>query len=153
GAERKIVTSLHLDPESLERTITARNEKYDVIRKKETRYSVINPDADIIIVAYGTIARIVRSIIDEHNAEKEGFSLGLFCPLTLFPFPETELYNISKGKKAVFTVEMSSGQMVEDVRLAVLTNAPVKFWGRNGGIVPSAEEISAQAKKIWEAVK
>ncbi|HLV08913.1 MAG TPA: transketolase C-terminal domain-containing protein, partial [Halanaerobiales bacterium] len=110
------------------------------MKKEEVRYETYrSDDADIIIVAYGTTARISISAID--MAREKGIKAGLIRPISLFPFPEEVINEASSGVEAFLTVEMSLGQMVEDVRLAVNGQCPVHFFGRTGGIVPSPEEI------------
>jgi len=148
---RAVINSLGLDPNELERTIIERHKKYETIKETEVKYATLNADdCDILVAAYGSVARIMRSVIDDNT--DENLKIGLFCPLTLWPFPEKELAALAKGKKAVMCVEMSSGQMLEDVKLAVLESAPVHFYGRMGGVVPTAEEIYGEIVKLKEAL-
>jgi 2-oxoglutarate ferredoxin oxidoreductase subunit alpha len=131
--------------------IDKRQERYELVKKNEVKYNTYHAeDCDILVVAYGSVARIVRSVIDEN--QNENLKIGLLCPLTLWPYPEKELAALAKGKKAVVCIEMSSGQMLEDVRLAVMNEAPVRFYGRMGGVVPTAEEIYAEIVKIKEVL-
>jgi len=140
GREPNIINSLYLDPAELEKHNLKMKEKYDQMKKEEVRYETYrSDDADIIIVAYGTTARISISAID--MAREKGIKAGLIRPISLFPFPEEVINEASSGVEAFLTVEMSLGQMVEDVRLAVNGQCPVHFFGRTGGIVPSPEEI------------
>jgi len=140
GREPNIINSLYLDPAELEKHNLKMKEKYDQMKKEEVRYETYrSDDADIIIVAYDTTARISISAID--MAREKGIKAGLIRPISLFPFPEEVINEASSGVEAFLTVEMSLGQMVEDVRLAVNGQCPVHFFGRTGGIVPSPEEI------------
>ena len=101
-------------------------------------------DADIVIVAYGSVARICRKVAQ--LAREEGIKVGVIRPITLFPFPTVELQRLAAMGKKFISVELSAGQMVEDVRLAVGND--VQFYGRTGGIVPTPEEILEQIKKM-----
>ncbi len=149
--KRAVINSLGLVASELEEANIKRQEKYARVKKNEVRYNEYHAeDCDVLVVAYGTVARIVRSVIDEN--QNEGLKVGLFCPTTLWPYPEKELAALAKGKKAVLCVELSSGQMVEDVRLAVGSAAPVHFYGRMGGMVPTAEEIYAEVVKLKEVL-
>ena len=139
----RIIKSLFLDPQSLEDNCLILHEKYMRMKKEEVRYELykIKPKNDILIVSYGTMARICQTVIDE--LEGEGYSVGLFRPITVFPFPENELKKevLRKNIRTVLTVEMSMGQMVEDVEKVVAGAKPVEFFGHTGGIVPSPEEV------------
>ena len=103
-------------------------------------------DADYVIVAFGSAARIAEKSIE--NAREQGIKVGLFRPITLWPFPEKELHELAKTKKGILVVEINAGQMVQDVRLAVNGQAPVEHFGRLGGIVPEPEEIVEALKKL-----
>jgi len=141
------VTSLNLDPVTFEQDIRKRYERYEEIKKAEIRYEEVNVDkADLIFVAYGTSSRICLGAVEA--AKKEGLELGIFRPISLWPFPYARLSGLAKKGKRFLTVEMSMGQMVEDVRLAVNGTAPVDFYGRCGGVVPSEEEVLAEAKRL-----
>ncbi len=135
-----IVNSLYITPEELEKLVQERYKKYDVIKKEEARAEeYMCEDADIIIAAYGTIARVAKSAIT--RARAKGIKVGLIRPITLWPFPK-DVYAKYAGKiKSFLTVEMSMGQMIEDVRLSVEGKTPVDFYGRTGGMIPSPEEI------------
>ena len=146
---RAVINSLSLDPYELEQQNIQRQAKYQHVRENETMYTTVNAEnCDILVVAYGSMARIMRTVVEDI----QGVNVGLFCPLTLWPFPEKELAALAKGKKAVVCVEMSAGQMVEDVKLAVMNAAPVHFYGRMGGVVPTAEEIGEELIKIQEGL-
>lgn len=150
GRAPNIIKSLHLDPLALERSVLAIGEKYKIWKKKETRHATyhIKPENELLIVAYGTVARICQTAIDE--LKKEGLSVGLFRPITLFPYPEVALkkHVSTENIKTVLTIEMSLGQMVEDVEKIVAGDKPVKFFGRTGGIVPSPEEICDEIRRL-----
>lgn len=145
-----IIKSLHLDPASLERSAIAINDKYETWKKKETRHASYNISAknELLIVAYGTVARICQTAIDE--LKQDGISVGLFRPITLYPYPEVALKKqiLVTNIKTVLTIEMSLGQMVEDVEKVVAGDKPVKFYGRTGGIVPSPEEICDEIRRL-----
>ena len=114
--------------------------KYEEIKANEVRYESMHvDDADYIIVAFGSAARVSEKAIE--IAHEEGLSLGLFRPITLWPFPEKEIKALAENKKGILVVEINAGQMVEDVRLAVNGALPVEHFGRLGGIVPEPEEI------------
>lgn len=148
---RAIINSLSLDPGKLEKMNEHLQEKYKIISEKEVLYDTFNTeDCDILVVAYGSTARIARSAISENELKDK--KAGLFCPLTVWPYPTKALQETAKGKKAVLVVEMSAGQMVEDVRLALGDTVPVHFYGRMGGIVPTSEEIFAEIKKLGEVL-
>ena len=109
----------------------------------------LTDDAEIIIAAYGTIARIAMSAVD--MARQKGIKAGLIRPITLWPFPEEAFEKYADSAKCFLSVEMSMGQMVEDVRLAVNGKAPVYFYGRTGGMVPEQEEILAKIEEYANA--
>ncbi len=145
------VTSFNIDPYELEKMNMRYQAKYKEIIKNETRYETIRTeDADYLLVGFGTMGRILGSVI--RQAREQGIKVGLFRPITLWPFPYDQLKKSAKGKKYVLDVEMSTGQMVEDVRLAVGERLPVHFYGRTGGVVPNPEEVlQALRKHIEEA--
>ncbi len=114
--------------------------KYQMIRENEVRYETQNcEDADYIIVSFGSAARIAEKAIE--NARAEGIKVGLFRPITVWPFPTKEIAAMAHGKKGVLVAEINAGQMVEDVRLAINGEVPVEHFGRLGGMVPDPEEI------------
>lgn len=136
-----IITSLELKPEVMEQRNLHLQEKYATIKEKEVRYETIQLDdeADIMIVAFGSAARIAEKAIE--IAREQGIKAGLFRPITLWPFPEKEIAQVVHGKRGVLVAEINAGQMIEDVRLAVNGEVPVEHFGRLGGIVPEPEEI------------
>lgn len=147
--ERKnnVVTSIYIKPEVLEQHNQKLQDKFALIAQNETRVETYNCEgADIIVAAYGTVARIVKNVIK--SAEKEGIKVGLIRPITLWPFPEKIFMQYADTAKAFLSVEMSAGQMVEDVRLAVNGKKPVYFYGRMGGMVPVQSDILNKIKEI-----
>lgn len=136
----KIITSLELDAFGLEARNIRLQQKYAHIKENEARYEAyLTDDADYIIVAFGTVARIALNAIKE--ARQNGLKVGLIRPITLWPFPNDIFNKTRESVRAYLSVEMSAGQMVEDVRLAVNGYAPVSFFGRTGGVVPTQEEV------------
>ncbi|MFP3089963.1 3-methyl-2-oxobutanoate dehydrogenase subunit VorB [Treponema sp. TIM-1] len=142
------ISSIHLVPEELEAKTKARFVRYDEITAKEIRYEQIGPtgEADLTLVAYGTAARVAQGA--RKLAEKAGINLGVFRPITLWPFPAEPLAQIAASGKPFLTVEMSLGQLVVDVNLAVLGKAPVHLLGHCGGIIPTEEEVFNEVKQI-----
>ncbi len=155
GRKPRILKSLFLDPVALEKNSFDLAKKYDQMRREETRFKSyrISPKNTVLVVAYGTMARICQTAIDE--LENEGVSVGLFRPITCFPYPEAELRAEADKPniKTVLTIEMSMGQMVEDVERIVGRDKPVKFFGRTGGIVPSPEEVMEQIRLVVNQTK
>ncbi len=148
GMKRKknIINSLYLTPEELENLCVEREKRYDKIRATEYLYEEIDTeDADIIIAAYGTIARVAMSAVQQ--AREMGIKAGLIRPITLWPFPTEAFAKRAETAKCFLSVEMSMGQMVEDVRLSVNGKKPVYFYGRTGGMVPEQDAIVAEIEK------
>lgn len=147
--ERAIINSLYIDPSVLEKHVNKLYQKYAAIEAKECRVQEeLVEDADIVLVAYGTTARVARSAM--RRARQEGIKVGLIRPITLWPFPSAAIARAAAHAAHFLTVEMSMGQMVEDVRLAVNGQKPVSFFGRTGGMVPTVREIYEQILKIKE---
>ncbi|MCI7728974.1 MAG: 3-methyl-2-oxobutanoate dehydrogenase subunit VorB [Bacteroidales bacterium] len=142
---RNIITSLALEPEVMEATNNRLQAKYKLIEENEVRYEeYMLDDADYVFVAFGSSARICKHAVE--IARAEGIKVGVLRPITLFPFPTKKIQELAQRVKGFMSVEMSAGQMVEDVRLAVNGSRPVGFYGRQGGIVPSAEEALESLK-------
>ncbi|MFO7652237.1 MAG: 3-methyl-2-oxobutanoate dehydrogenase subunit VorB [Candidatus Krumholzibacteriia bacterium] len=142
-----LVSSIFLESEELEAHNLKLDRKYQEIAASETRFEEYRTDdADLVVVAYGVVSRIVYSAIDE--ARDEGLRVGLLRPITLWPFPSQPLTAMADRVQAFLAVELSTGQMVEDVRLAVEGRAPVHFYGRCGGMVPGGAELLEQFRKI-----
>ena len=135
-----IITSLELMPEVMEQKNLHLQAKYKQIRDTETRCEMTNcDDADYIIVAFGSASRIAEKSME--TARKQGIKVGLFRPITLWPFPEKELQKAAKGKRGILVAEINAGQMIQDVKIALGNSVPVEHFGRLGGIVPDPEEI------------
>jgi 2-oxoglutarate ferredoxin oxidoreductase subunit alpha len=150
GRPRNIVRSLFLDPERLERNCLEMKAKYDQWHREEVRHETYNCDGDIrlLVAAHGSMARICKTAIDELT--QEGVEVGLFRPISIYPFPTAPLAELADRVGRVLCVEMSLGQMVEDVRAAVGREIPVAFFGRTGGVVPSPDEVKQQIQEHLE---
>lgn len=145
--EHNTIQSIYIQPEVLEEHNKKLQRKYKLIEENEVRVESYNcEDADIIVTAFGTTARIVNNVIK--MAEKEGIKVGLIRPITLWPFPVKEFEKYAEVPKAFLSVELNAGQMVEDVKLAVNGKRPVYFYGRMGGMIPTQQEILDQIKQI-----
>ena len=140
GRKPNIVTSLDLKPEEMEKHNIRLQEKYALIRQREVRYEAKwCDDAQWLVVAFGSAARIAEKAIEE--ARDEGINAGLFRPVTLWPFPDEALRRAAQGKRGVLVAEINAGQMIQDVRLALNGSVPAEHFGRLGGIVPEPYEI------------
>lgn len=140
GRKRNVITSLELKSEVMEVRNLHLQEKYKTIRENEVRYETkFMDDADYMIVAFGSAARIAEKAIE--IARQRGIKVGLLRPITLWPFPTREIAAASKNVKGILVAEINAGQMMEDVRLAVGNSVPVEHYGRLGGIVPEPEEM------------
>ena len=148
---RAVVNSLYITTEELTELNERLQARYAEIEKNEVRYEAYNLEgAELVVTAYGTIARICKSAIDE--LKQEGINVGLIRPITLWPFPKDAVREavMADGVKGCLTVELSAGQMVEDVRLAVNGAKPVEFLGHAGSLLPTAEEIKEKLKSMRE---
>jgi pyruvate/2-oxoacid:ferredoxin oxidoreductase alpha subunit len=135
-----LVTSIYLEPDELEAQIQKLEAKYRRAEQREARAELWRTeDAEIILVGYGIVARILKAVVDEARAR--GLALGLVRPISLYPFPTSCLLQLSRRAHAFFVVEMSTGQLLDDVRLVLQGRTPVEFYSRTGGNVPTAEEI------------
>lgn len=144
---RNIVRSLDLQPELCEARNRKLQEKYaDISATQKRSDEYLTDDADIVLVAFGTVARICRSAID--MAREKGIKAGLFRPITLWPFPDRALASLAEKERVFLSVEMNCGQMVDDIKLAVECRRPVHFFGRVGGVVPAPEEVLAEIEKL-----
>jgi len=145
--ERNIINSLYINPEDLEQHNIRLQAKYDLIKQNEVKVESYNiEDAELVIAAYGTTARIAKTAIAK--LEEEGYKIGLIRPITLWPYPYDEFKKINPNCKAVLTAEMNTGQMIDDVKIAVEGKYPVHFYGRTGGMSPTPEEFIENIKKI-----
>ena len=144
-----IVNSLYLTAEELEDLNIERYKRYGLIKRTEQQAECfLIDDAEIVIVAFGASARIARSAVTAARAE--GIKAGLLRPITLWPFPDDAVVGTLSTAKAYLSVEMNMGQMVDDVRLAVSGQAPVEFFGRTGGVIPTPAEVLAKIREINE---
>ena len=146
GRPPRVLKSLHLRPEDLEEQDLALQRVYDEIRRSEQRWAGERlDDPDIVLVAYGSAARVARTAVE--RLREDGVAAGLFRPITLWPFPSEPLRHVARGARAVLAVEMSAGQLVEDVRLAIEGALPVSLHGRMGGMVPSPDGVVEAARR------
>ena len=150
-----VINSLYMDPEVCDRHNDHLAEKYAEMEKNEVRWEEVEcEDAELVITAYGTPARIALTALEALRAN--GIKAGLFRPITLWPFPEKALHELAakEGVKAFLDVEMSStGQMIDDVRLAVEGQKPISYLGHAGGVMPTVEEMIESAQKALKEVK
>lgn len=145
--EKNVINSLYLDPAVLEEHNFKLKRKYDEMKEKHQRYEMINMEnAEIAIVAFGSTSRIARTAIE--LLKEEGINCGIIRPITIFPFPTQAFDELPETVKQLLVVEMNLGQMIDDVKMTVQGKYPVGFYGRVGGIVPEAEEIVEQVKKL-----
>ena len=146
GRKCNVITSLELDPSMMEKRNIHLQEKYAEIETNEVRFEEIDcEDAEYLIVAFGSGARIAQKAME--NARAEGIKVGLLRPITLWPFPSKAIAERAKQVKGILTVELNAGQMVDDVKLAVNCSVPVEHFGRLGGIVPDPDEVVAALKE------
>lgn len=144
--KHNIINSLYLDPAVLEQTIIDRFKRYDYIKNNlQKSESYLVDDAEIVLVAYGSASRVSKSAVN--SARDLGIKAGLVKPLTVWPFPNSEIERLCQTTDKFLCVEMSMGQMIDDVRLVVNGRKPVVFFGRTGGIIPTPAEILDQIKK------
>ncbi len=151
--ERNFITSLHIQPDQMQEVNLHLQRKYRAIEKEEIRFEKFEcDDAEVVLVAFGLVARICQKAAQ--LARQKGIKVGVFRPITVYPYPYDELSKLAGQVKGFLTVEMNAGQMVEDVRLAVNGKIPVEFLGRMGGIVPTPEEIlhKLEEKFVGETV-
>ena len=143
-----IINSLYLAAEELEEHNIRLQAKYKEITEKEVKVESYNiEDADVVIAAYGTTSRIAKTAIAE--LESEGYKVGFIRPITLWPYPYDEFNKISDKCKGILTVEMNTGQMIDDVKIAVNGRFPVHFFGRTGGMIPTPNQIIKMVKEIY----
>ena len=148
------INSLLIDAHDCENHNIALLNTYHEIEKNEVRFEeVMTEDAEVLITAYGTPARIAITVAE--NLRAKGIKAGVFRPITLWPFPSKRLREIAEQEsvKVILDVEMSTGQMLDDVNLAVAERKPVRFYGRYGGVIPTVSELEAAAEKALGEVK
>ncbi len=147
GRKPNIITSLYLGAETLERINLGLQAKLGLIASHEVRWKEYHTDdAELLLVAFGTVGRICQTVVREARAQ--GMRVGLLRPVTLWPFPSTRLARLAERVRGILVVEMNAGQMVEDVRLAVEGRCPVHFYGRMGGVIPLPDEILPELKNM-----
>lgn len=149
GRSANLVKSLYLDPEALEEHNLEINRKVqDIIHNEVQVENYKVEDADVIIAAYGTVARIAKTAIEV--LREKGYKVGMVRPITVFPFPYSTFEKLAESNRKFLAIEMSLGQMVEDVKLGVCGKAPVEFYGRTGGMVPTYDEIVSQTERLFK---
>lgn len=149
--QHHIINSLYLKPDELENSVRDRFERYEIIKENETDAELyLTEDCDLLLCAFGATARVVKSAVNEARAL--GIKAGLFRPKTLWPFPVKELNKASENAKKLLSVEMSMGQMIDDIKLAINCSKPVEFYGRTGGVIPTPAEVLEEIKKIGGAL-
>ena len=147
GRERRILSSIYIKPEEEEVTNLRLLGRWQEIQANEVRYKeYFTEDADFVVIGYGTAGRVALSAV--RQARAEGIKVGLFRPVSLRPYPYAAIEQMAKDKKAILVVEMNTGQMLEDVNLAVKGRIPVEFYGRLGGMVPFPDEILSEIHRI-----
>lgn len=148
--EHHIINSLYLQPDELQTSVVNRFERYEIVKAEETDAELyLTEDCDILLCAFGATARVVKSAVNEARAQ--GIKAGLFRPKTLWPFPVKEINEAAKSAKKLLSVEMSMGQMIDDIKLAINCSKPVEFFGRTGGVIPTPAEVLAEIKKVGGA--
>ena len=144
---QNLVTSIYLEPDDLEAHVRKLEAKYRRCEREDVRYEEYQTgDAEIVLMAYGISARICKAAVEQLRGE--GLAVALLRPITLYPFPVEAVQRLAQSAKLFGVVELSTGQMVDDVRLALNGARPVEFYGRVGGNVPSAEEVARFVRKI-----
>ncbi len=142
-----VITSIELDPDDLEKHVNKLQKKYQIIEEQEVRVDEYRTDdAEIVLVGYGIASRIAQSVVDQ--LREKNIKAGMLRPKTLFPFPKKQIDKLANSVKSFLTVEMSNGQLVDDVRLIVNGRKPVHLYSRVGGNVPSIKEVHDEVMKI-----
>jgi 2-oxoglutarate ferredoxin oxidoreductase subunit alpha len=144
---KRVITSIHLDPDEEEAFNRTLQSTFELIRQHEVRYQeFLTEDIDYLVVAFGTAGRVAQTAVKQARAQ--GIRAGLFRPISLFPFPEQRIADLAAKVRGVLVVEMNAGQMLDDVRLAVNGRVPVRFYGRMGGTVPFPEEVLSELSEM-----
>ncbi|MCX6089903.1 MAG: 3-methyl-2-oxobutanoate dehydrogenase subunit beta [Candidatus Atribacteria bacterium] len=147
GRKRRFIICFALDPQELEKVNQALQEKFRAMERNEIRYEIFGDEhPDLLLVGYGTVARILKSVVRE--GARKGLRLALVRPITLYPFPSAVMKEKAVQAGRVIDVEMNHGQMLEDVRLAVEGRVPVHFYGRSGGMIPTVEDTLQKVMDI-----
>ena len=149
-SKKNLISSIFLDPEELEQHNLKLQEKYKTIEEHEVRYEAFQlDDAEYVLMGYGIVSRVLKTVVEKMR--EAGIKVGLLRPITLFPFPRKKLNELAETVQKFLVVEMSNGQMVDDVRLAISCRRPVEFYGRMGGVVPTLAELMEVTKKLIQA--
>lgn len=147
GRERRLLTSIYLEPEKEEKVNIRLLERWMQIKKEEVRYKEYYlDDAEYVVIGFGTAGRVALSAV--RAARAEGIKVGLFRPISLNPFPTKQIKQLADFAQSLLVVEMNSGQMLDDVALAVQGRVPLEFYGRMGGVVPFPDEILAEIRRL-----
>jgi 2-oxoglutarate ferredoxin oxidoreductase subunit alpha len=147
GRKNRILTSLNLTPEGLEQANLRLQARLATVQRNEVRWEEeMTEDAELLLVAFGTMGRICKTVL--RSARRAGVKVGLLRPISLWPFPEQRLFELAGQVQQMLVVEMNAGQMLLDVQAAVRGRAPIRFYGRMGGMVPLPDEISEQIDKL-----
>jgi len=147
GRPNRTLTSLNLTPEGLEQTNLRLQARLNEVQRNELRWEeTLTEDADLLLVAFGTVGRICKTAL--RTARRNGLKVGLLRPISLWPFPEQRLLELAQQVQQILVVEMNAGQMLLDVRAAVQGRAPIQFYGRMGGMVPLPDEINQQIDRL-----
>jgi pyruvate/2-oxoacid:ferredoxin oxidoreductase alpha subunit len=142
-----LVTSIYLQPDELEKHVRKLEAKYRRAERDEVRVECCQTDdADVILVGYGIVGRVLKAVVEAGRAA--GIRVGLLRPITLYPFPTAQIRQLARSALSFAVVEMSTGQLVEDVRLALEGRRPVEFYSRVGGNVPATEEVLAFVRDV-----
>jgi len=144
--KHNIINSLYLQPDVLQKSVVDRFARYEEIKAEHSEAECyLTDDAEIVVTAYGATARVAKSAVN--MARELGIKAGLIRPITLWPFPKKQMVEATKNAKTVLCVEMSMGQMIEDVKLSLECSKPVEFFGRTGGVIPKPVEVLEEIKK------
>jgi 2-oxoglutarate ferredoxin oxidoreductase subunit alpha len=147
GRERRVLSSIYIDPYDEEITNLRMFKRWQEVQKNEVRYKEYYlEDADFVVVGFGTAGRVALSAV--RTARQQGIKVGLLRPITVSPFPYDVLDELSKRAQAFLVVEMNMGQMLNDVQLAAKGRIPVEFYGRPGGVVPFPDEILGEIQRV-----
>jgi 2-oxoglutarate ferredoxin oxidoreductase subunit alpha len=147
---QNLIRSLFLNPDELEQNNIELRAKYDAMERDEVRFESYHADEDmdVMVVAYGTMARIAKTAVDV--LREGGRRVGLLRPISLYPFPKQAMREASIRAKAVLVIELSMGQMVEDVEWSAAEGVPVHFYGKTGGTIPAPEDIGEEISKVLD---
>lgn len=151
GRPRRVIHSIAFDPEELERFNLKLEGKYQEIRERERRFELKGDEGELLIIAFGTAARMAGTA--QERAREEGLEVSLFRPITLWPFPYEELAREARGYRRCLVLEMSLGQMYEDVLIALPERQGLEFYGRTGGVIPSVSEILGKVRAMLKGAE